>query len=359
MTRPLPTMSGMGIQPNYPIEKFRNLKGPLLDLRSPKEYKQGHWPGSINVPLFSDKEREEIGTLYKHQGRYKSILLGLKLITPKLTDLQRSLINIKKEYAAKNHENAFIRLYCWRGGMRSSSVAWLANILDLKPALLFGGYKSYRKWALKQFEKRWSVHLIGGKTGSGKTELLLSLAKKGVSIIDLEGLANHRGSSFGSLGLPIQPSNEQYENLIAEELEKFNNNSVDAIWLEDESSNLGRCRVPQAFFKQMKEAPLIETIRSKEERISRLVEVYGDQDGQDLKEATLRITRRLGPQRTAKALEAISQKEWRNACNAILDYYDRCYEHQLSKVKNKGHIDLSGLSPDQAAQMLVDKGLVH
>jgi thioredoxin-like negative regulator of GroEL len=148
-------------------------------------------------------------------------------------------------------------------------------------------------------------------------------------VLDLEGLANHRGSSFGGLGLPAQPSNEHYENRIAAVLERHR--GAGQIWVEAESAQVGRCRVPAGLWQRMQQAPLLEIRRPLEERLRQLVAVYGVQDPQDLAEATRRIGRRLGPQRTAAALEAIERADWSGACREMLDYYDRCYDHELQR----------------------------
>jgi tRNA 2-selenouridine synthase len=220
-----------------------------------------------------------------------------------------------------------LRLHCWRGGMRSESVAWLAQGLDLAVVVLKGGYKAYRHWVLDLFEQPWPLRLLGGRTGSGKTELLLELQARGVAVIDLEGLANHRGSSFGGLGQAEQPSSEHFENLLATALWPLR--QAETIWLEDESAQVGRCRIPGGLWRQMQGAPLLAVQRPLEARLDHLVSLYGNQGQAGLAEATQRIARRLGPQRTALALEAIAQENWHGACRQILDYYDRCYDHGL------------------------------
>ncbi len=354
-------MSDVGLQNYFSIENFRRIRAPLLDIRSPSEFLQGHWPGAINLPLFNDEERATVGKTYKKQGRLQAILLGLEITIPKIERFKDFLENLNEANSENSEEDEnknCLRLYCWRGGMRSASIGWVANILNLKPIILTGGYKSYRKWVLAQFQKEWPLRLLGGKTGTGKTDLLLSMKQKGINIIDLEGLANHRGSSFGGLGLPLQPSTEHYENLIAENLDVCNINPENQIWLEAESSNLGCCRIPHELFKQMKQAPIVEINRSKEERISQLVKVYAIQSKKDLKAATTRISRRLGPQRTELALNAINNEEWEQVCEALLDYYDKCYEYELSKSAQRKAIDISGLESDSAAIKLLTEGLI-
>ncbi len=354
---PAPTSSGppsSGLAP----------PGPILDVRSPAEFAQGHIPGATNLPLFSDAERAEIGTLYKQEGRQAAVLKGLSLVGPRLEVLAAALLEAadlgraEKLAAAPTQEQfagPVLRIHCWRGGMRSASVAWLARQLDLPVVLLEGGYKAYRRWVLALFERPWPLHLLGGRTGSGKTDLLLALRDRGVAVLDLEGRAHHRGSSFGALGLPPQPSSEHYENLLAADLSSLQ--GAAQIWLEAESSQVGRCRIPAGLWRQMQAAPALAVQRPLEQRVAQLVAIYGQQDPTALAEATQRIAKRLGPQRTALALEAIAAGDWAAACQPMLDYYDRCYDHDLSSHAVQT-VELGDLAAAAAAAMLLERGLV-
>ena len=340
------------------IESFLRTAGPVVDVRAPAEFQQGHIPGARNLPLFSDAERAAVGTSYKQEGRATAVQLGLELVGPKLASLGRTLSTWSAE---ANGEP--LRLHCWRGGMRSGSVAWLADTLDLPVLLLEGGYKAYRRWVLEQLLRPWPIHLLGGRTGTGKTDLLLALERRGVAVIDLEGLAHHRGSSFGNLGLPPQPSNEHYENRIAAVLERYR--EAEQIWVEAESAQVGHCRVPTGLWQRMQQAPLLEIRRPLEERLQQLVAVYGVQDPDALAEATRRIGRRLGPQRTAAALEAIDRHDWSDACRQMLDYYDRCYDHELQRhgeadrSRLLGSVELDDTPADAAAMGLLEQGLIQ
>ncbi|MFL0727654.1 MAG: tRNA 2-selenouridine(34) synthase MnmH, partial [Prochlorococcus sp.] len=189
--------------------------------------------------------------------------------------------------------------------------------------------------------------------------LLLALAKRGVAVVNLEGLANHRGSSFGGLGLPPQPSSEHYENQLAEVLNSCVKTVNAEVWLEAESSLVGRCRIPRALFQQMQMAPVLEISRPVKERVNQLVDVYSQHGSEALKEATERISRRLGPQRTRQALDALTLENWDHACRAMLDYYDRCYDHELTRAPQRHCVDLSGLTVTKAAEMLIDQQLVR
>jgi tRNA 2-selenouridine synthase len=337
-----------------PCDAFLAAAGPLLDVRSPAEFIQGHIPGAINLPLFDDPERAEIGTLYKQRGREAAVMRGLALVGPRLEALATGLA----ERAASSPGQP-LRLQCWRGGMRSDSVAWLAGRLGLPTLLLQGGYKAYRQWVLARFERPWPLRLLGGRTGTGKTELLLALRERGVAVLDLEGLAHHRGSSFGGLGLPPQPSSEHYENRLAAGLQALE--GAGEIWLEAESAQVGRCRIPRGLWAQMQAAPVLELRRPLEWRVRQLVAVYGIQAPAELTAATERIGRRLGPQRTRQALEAIARCDWAEACRQMLDYYDRCYDHELARhpIPVSAPVDLEEDSAEAAAERLLALGRVQ
>ena len=347
-------MSEKPTNSSYPVTDFRNLTSPIIDVRSPSEFYQGHWPGAVNIPLFSDSERETIGKSYKKESRLKAILQGLKVTIPNAKNLLEIILQITTK---KEEKNKSLRIYCWRGGMRSSSFAWLARTIGIRTYLLKGGYKNYRKWVLNQFEADLPIRLLGGKTGTRKTDLLNYINEENIHVIDLEGIANHRGSSFGSLGMKEQPTTQQFENILAESLYKFQKNSAIEIWLEAESSNLGKCRIPNCLYTQMKKAPILEIIKDKNERVKNLVNVYSQNSQTELKDAVNRISKRLGPQRTKEALTAIDRKEWSKACEAMLDYYDKCYEYELKKTNNINSIYLSGLSLKSSLNKILNENL--
>ena len=343
-------MSGMGNSILTGIDEFRTAAGPVVDVRTPSEFMQGHWPGAVNVPLFTDDQRHQVGLTYKQQGRLDAIKLGLQLCGPALAQLSAQLT------AAAARPSAPLRIYCWRGGMRSNSMAWLAGLSDHPATVLEGGYKCYRRWVLDRFNQTWPLRVLGGRTGTGKTDLLLELNRQGAGVVDLEGLASHRGSSFGNLGLPAQPTSEHYENMLAERLENLHQNGATEIWLEAESIQVGRCRIPKGLFDQMRTAPVLEIQRSDRERVERLVQVYSCHGKADLREATERIQKRLGPQRTRQALEAIDSENWDLACLAMLDYYDSCYDRELERSPARATVNLEGLDTSQSARLLLEKG---
>jgi len=336
------------------LEKFRSFKGPLIDVRSPGEYYKGHMPNSINIPIFDNDERSIIGTIYKKEGRKKAVLEGLKFFEKKLELLLDNLflnIDSYKNISEDNNE-LFIRIYCSRGGMRSQSIAWLLEKFKLNSVTLKGGYKIYRRWVLDSFSQKLNIVVIGGKTGTGKTRLLSLLEKFKYQTIDLEGFACHRGSTFGGLGMKEQPSNEQFENIIADKLNSFklSNN----IFVEAESANIGKCKIPYEFFNQMKNSPRIEILRSESNRLDELIDTYSVFKKDELQESVLRIKKRLGPQRTKIALESINNEKWDLVCRSVLDYYDKCYEYEKVGKTNIKLLDLTDKKYDEGIIELIN-----
>ncbi len=340
------------------LEKFRSFKGPLIDVRSPGEYYKGHMPNSINIPLFDNDERSIIGTIYKKEGRKKAVMEGLNFFEKKMEVLLDNLfknIDSFKNISGNNNKELFIRIYCSRGGMRSQSIAWLLEKYKLNLVTLKGGYKIYRRWVLDSFSKKLNIVVIGGKTGTGKTRLLSLLDKYKYQTIDLEGFACHRGSTFGGLGMKEQPTNEQFENIIAEKLNsfKYSNN----IFVEAESANIGKCKIPHEFFNQMKQSRRIEILRSESNRLDELIDTYSVFKKEELRESVIRIKKRLGPQRTKIALESINNEKWDLVCRSVLDYYDKCYEFEKVGKTNIKLLDLTDKEYDERILELINNVL--
>ena len=291
---------------------------PLLDVRSPGEFARAHIPGALSLPLFNDEERAKVGTLYKQQGKIISVQKGLEFVGPKLKGFTKFALKL---------DSPEILVHCWRGGMRSSSMAWLMETVGLKVFLLDGGYKAYRKLVLESFEKPLKIILIGGYTGSGKTELLQKLREAGEQIIDLEGLANHKGSAFGALGQPEQPSTEQFENLLFNEIRPLD--LTKRIWVEDESRNVGKVFLPQPLWERMRSSPLIRIDTPYEIRLERLMRDYACFELEGLAVSIKKIEKRLGFDKCKRALDACTSGDRELAARICLDYYDAAYGSQL------------------------------
>ncbi len=339
------------------LEKFRQFNGPLIDVRSPGEYYKGHMPNSINIPLFDNEERSILGIVYKNNGREKAVIKGLEFLAIKIENIINKLFEVINDYKLKSYNSQFndptLKIYCARGGMRSQSICWLLEKYNYRSVTLNNGYKSYRKWTLDSFNQEWEIVVMGGKTGTGKTRILKLLRDNNYQIIDLEGLASHRGSTFGGLGMTAQPSNEQFENMLAEELKGFIKNKK--IFIEAESANIGKCKIPHEFFSQMKTADRIEIKKSESNRIDELIKTYSIFEEKDLIEAVLRIKKRLGPQRTTIAIESIKNKDWQSVCKSVLEYYDKCYEYEKTGNNNIKTLDMTDVLDDQTTLRLINE----
>ncbi|MEO6584445.1 MAG: tRNA 2-selenouridine(34) synthase MnmH [Ferruginibacter sp.] len=293
----------------------------LLDVRSPGEYIQAHLPGAINLPLFSDEERKMVGTAYKKQSREKAIKIGLDFFGPKMRQMVEAIENFLEQQPPEN-KNVYV--YCWRGGMRSGAVCWLLNLYGFSVYQLQGGYKAYRNWVLAQFENDYHLKILGGYTGSGKTPVLHQLQQQGEIIIDLEGIANHKGSAFGALGQPVQPRQEMFENLLANALHATN--SVEKnIWIEDESQRIGVLNIPPAFWRTMRQKPVYFADIPFAERLQYILKEYGCHPVDQLADAVLRIQKRLGPLETKNTLQFLEEKNYTGAFDILLRYYDKHY----------------------------------
>ncbi|MRT92202.1 tRNA 2-selenouridine(34) synthase MnmH [Ancylomarina sp. 16SWW S1-10-2] len=326
------------------LEKGKTI--PMIDVRTPAEFEDGHIPDAINIPIFTNEERAQVGTKYKRSSKDAAILLGLELVGPKLSIFVRR--------AKKVAVNGEILIHCWRGGMRSSSMAWLFETAGLKPSLLVGGYKAYRHHIRNAFSEPTNLVVIGGYTGSGKTEILHKLTEMNEQVVDLEGLANHKGSAFGALGQADQPTTEQYENDLAKIWSGFDHTKP--IWTEDESHSVGSVWINDALFSQMRKAPVLAIIIPKSERIKRLVKEYACFDIEQLKQLCKKIEKRLGGLRVKRAFESLDHGDFATVADITLDYYDKAYGHGLdTRTTQKVYrIEIEKDEPLENAKLLID-----
>jgi tRNA 2-selenouridine synthase len=298
-----------------------SLDVPVIDVRTPAEFEQGHIPNAFNIPLFSNEERVRVGTTYKQVGREEAILLGLDLTGAKWSGFIRQALDVAPEKK--------VAVHCWRGGMRSGAMAWVLSLYGFEVYLIEGGYKRYRNRVLRQFEQSWELQILGGMTGSGKTNILESLSQLNEQVVDLEDLAQHQGSSFGTMNKFVQPTQEQFENNFAQVLDGFD--PAQRIWVEDESVTIGKRVIPHAFWKQMRQATLICIQVPFAQRVEKLVAEYGVLDAEFLSECTARIQKRLGPEQTKNTLEAIKEGRMADFVSNLLVYYDKKYTQGLEK----------------------------
>ena len=350
------------------IEEFLLLAktNPVLDVRSPGEFTHAHIPNAYNLPLFNDEERAKVGTVYKQQSREEAIKIGLDFFGPNMKAVVEKveaivtryglgvsgLNSLKKTNSTTKKSNnkvensqlinpqpvtpkpATILIHCWRGGMRSAAVAWLLDLYGFKVYTLIGGYKAYRNWALEQFAKEYNFKIIGGYTGSGKTLLLHAFAKENNSIVDLEGLANHKGSALGALGNPPQPTQEMFENLLAEKLSTINHQPSTTIYLEDESQRIGNLQIPIQLWYCMRKAPVYFVDIPFEERLNYLTDEYGIHPKEKLVNAIMRIQKRLGGLETKNAINFLLENNFKESFRILLHYYDKWYAKGLYNREN-------------------------
>lgn len=325
------------------LEKYRKI--PVIDVRSPAEYEHGHIPDAFNLPLLNNEERSIVGTLYLQKGSREAMIRALELIGPKM-----------KEYADLALSTAPGReliLHCWRGGMRSDSMAWLFNTVGIKTYTLEGGYRSYRRYIHNCFAKPLKLIVIGGMTGSGKTRVIEALESKDKQVIHLERLASHKGSVFGGIGMPVQPATEQFENDLFTRIIQI---GVDEpVYIEDESVAIGRVFIPQPFFKQMRSAVYLNLIVPTARRVENLTEEYANSSKEDLIKGVKRIERRLGLANAAQVCRFINNGEMTKAIELVLYYYDKVYTRSMALHKRHKitDVDVNGEDYSEIAQQII------
>lgn len=354
----------------HSIEDFLRLRDaglPLLDVRSPSEYRTAHMAGARNLPLFSDEERARVGTAYARQGQDAAALLALRLVGGRLADMAETardlcpprplpprvppgllsgrpeatdacppppagLASSPTDGAPRRH----VLLHCWRGGLRSRSMAWLLESCGFVVHLLRGGYRAFRVHVRQELARPRPVLILGGFTGCGKTDILHALSDEGEQIIDLEGLANHRGSAFGAVALPgVQPGNEAFENALFEQWRRLDPRRP--VWLEDESRRIGHVTLCEEFFRHIDRAPLVVVDLPLPLRLRRLVRIYGSAESgaapspeiaEALCAALEKLRRRLGGEDCTRCCRLVREGRLDEAAARVLHYYDKCYRHQ-------------------------------
>lgn len=322
---------------------------PVLDVRSPGEYLHAHIPGAHSLPLFTDEERKVVGTAYKQQSKQVAIKIGLKYFGVKMVEMVET---VERSFTTK-----IVLVHCWRGGMRSAGVAWLLDLYGYQVYTLQGGYKVYRGWVLEQFEKEYPIQILGGYTGSGKTEVLKALAKQSECVIDLEGLAGHKGSAFGNMGLPAQPSQEMFENKLAQALanssqtENIETSTPRHIWMEDESQRIGTVNIPTVLYQKMRQKKVFFLDIPFESRLDYICIHYGKFPKEQLINAIIRIKKKLGGLETKTAINSLVEDDVRSSFRVLLQYYDKLYGKGLERNRE----NLSALVTKVEAPLVDDQ----
>lgn len=334
----------------------------LIDVRSPCEYLAENIPGSHNVPLFTDAERAEIGTIYAQEGEMVARRKALKIISPKISDLVEQI-------AALRRSGAPLVVHCWRGGLRSEAVASCLSIVGIDCWRLTGGYKAFRRHIVAEFEAgtfNYQAVVIDGLTGSGKTELLGRLSERGQAVIDLEKLANHRGSIFGALGLAAQPSQKNFEAelffAIKQMKDKLAANGF--YFIEAESRKIGRLRVPDFLYLAIQNSAKRIIVESNlRVRAERILHDYLEGGGafEKLPDSTdelllkaielLGYVKGLSKELRLKISDQISQGKLRESVELILEtYYDPLYSRHFV---DEPLLRVDGSDLDEAAEQIL------
>ncbi|NND93021.1 MAG: tRNA 2-selenouridine(34) synthase MnmH [Granulosicoccus sp.] len=340
-------------QPGRTVGDYRALllsDTPLLDVRAPVEFDKGAFPTSINLPLMNDEERHQVGIRYRQSGQQSAIALGAVLVS---TELRAQRVAAWAQFAAQNPHGA---LYCFRGGLRSRIAQhWLTESgVDLP--MIEGGYKALRTFLMKSLAslcQAMNLTLIGGRTGNGKTLLIRQLGDS----VDLEALASHRGSSFGSLGVE-QPRNIDFENAVTIELMKLEDAGIAHVYLEDEARLIGRVCVPDTLRNAMQRAPIVILECDMQQRIvncfddyvpdllGRYQHLHGEEAGfvayaDHHRNSLARIRKRFGGENYHRAMTLLNRaltlhREHGETCAyaefielLLRDYYDPMYDYQL------------------------------
>jgi tRNA 2-selenouridine synthase len=330
---------------------------PVLDVRSPGEFTHAHIPGAYSLPLFTDEERKIVGTAYKQQGKQKAIKIGLDYFGVKMRNMVEQAEAIVKERQQSNAPNEHpnrVLVHCWRGGMRSAGVAWLLDLYGFEVYTLVGGYKAFRNWVLNQFENPYDGKVVGGFTGSGKTDILSTLQDLNYPVLDLEGLAHHKGSAFGGIGQLPQPSQEMFENKLAWFLSLYKDRSF---WLEDESQRIGVLNIPVAFWRTMRSMPVYFVEIPFENRLQYILEAYGSLEKEKLVNSIIRIQKRLGPLETKTAIGHLIEGDTGACFRILLQYYDKTYEKSLLKRENIASL-LNKISCDSVDSLVNTQNLL-
>ncbi|MEA3543619.1 MAG: tRNA 2-selenouridine(34) synthase MnmH [Thermodesulfobacteriota bacterium] len=302
-------------------------KGALIiDVRTPAEFAEATIPGAANVPIFSNDERAQVGTVFKQQGKKDARKLGVTLVAPKIPQLMEQVENLRRDHSGP------VIVFCWRGGMRSLAMVSFMNLAGIPARQLLGGHKGFRRKILDYFEQQqWSpIFVLRGLTGVGKTRVLQQLQQLDYPVIDLEGLANHRGSAFGALGLESQPSQKKFEALLWARLEQLKNKAY--LVTEGESLHIGRIMIPKSFHQAMQVEPSIWLTASLNVRTQIILEDYPalDQLREQFKKPIYALKERLGSTVVAEFLELLDSGQWDKLVRELMvRYYDPLYLHTL------------------------------
>lgn len=329
----------------------------IIDVRSPGEFAEDHLPGAINLPVLTDEQRAQVGTIYVQDSPFKASRIGAALVARNIA------MHLETVLADKPHGFAPL-VYCWRGGQRSESMATILSRVGWRTSILKGGYKTYRREVqARLYDQTCPLKLIllDGNTGTGKTDILNRLPDLGIQILDLENLAGHRGSLFGRLTGRPQPSQKMFETELLQAMDRLD--PTRPVVVEAESSKIGDRMVPPALWQVMQASPRLEVHAPREERARYLVRAYADivADQEALETAFTRLPVYPGQARLADWRDLAARGDFAQLAEAVIElHYDPAYARSSKKEERPilTRLDLSGLEDgdlDAAARAVADR----
>lgn len=338
----------------YTQQPWAETYSEIIDVRSPSEFAQDRIVGAINLPVLDDAQRSEVGTIYKQSSPFSARKIGAALVANNISQ------HLTAHFASKDKDYHPL-VYCWRGGQRSHSMATILAQIGWRVTLLEGGYKTYRTYVRQQLEQlptKFTYKVLCGLTGSGKTYILRQLQQRGVQVLDLEALANHRGSLLGeewhTTPTP-QPSQKYFESLLLQQLQKFTPSKV--VWVESESNKIGQVYLPPSLWQQIKQANCVEIQLSLLSRVQFLLQEYPYlKTHPDFLKAKLdKLKSRHGKQKLSYWYQLIDNEQWEDFVkDLLLCHYDPTYSQSMERdfTKVEKVLSLADLSDATVSQVL-------
>ena len=346
----------MGRSPTYTSDPWQGTYSEIIDVRSEAEFAEDCIPGAINLPVLNNKERVKVGTIYKQVSPFEARKFGAAIVSKNIS------AHLESHFTGKDKGYSPL-VYCWRGGQRSNSLALVLAQIGWQVTVLKGGYKTYRAYVREQLANLpgHTYKVLCGLTGTGKTHLLRRLAQQGVQVLDLEGLANHRGSLLGQeweQGVEAQPSQKRFESLLLQELQKFDPSRT--VWVESESNKIGEVYLPPALWEKMKQAIAIEVQLPQAARVEFLLQEYPHlvEYPDLLKQKLESLKSRHGGQKIRHWFSLIDADKWQLlVADLLTSHYDPAYRRSMSntytRVAEQIQIpDLSNTSVETAVNQL-------
>ncbi len=340
--------------PTYTKHPWTEAYSEIIDVRSPSEFAEDHIPGAINLPVLDDAERAEVGTIYKQVSPFTARKIGAALVTKNIS------LHLSQHFADKGKDYHPL-IYCWRGGQRSGSMAWLLGQIGWRVTVVEGGYKTYRTYvrhSLEELPLNFTYQILRGKTGTGKTHILRQMGKLGAQFLDLENLANHRGSLLGEewnhQPLP-QPSQKYFESLLLQKLQSFNPEEL--VWVESESNKIGRVYLPKSLWEKMKHSQCVGIELPMASRVNFLLQEYPHliTNPDILKLKLERLKSLYGWEKIKTWYQLIDNQQWAYLFQGLLEYhYDPTYKYSMQRdfPKLTKIISIPDLSENRIASLV-------